>query len=159
VAAAVPEAITLDFLDSYCKAGPFGKQNNIGVLLQQSNQLKQLFHDIQIAHNRPPQLWIHNVATRWSSDYEMAARVLELWEPLEWLFETVEEQCSIEKTPEPEILSLKLPSMEWLTVQALQHILKRFAIANKQLQNDPASNNGRPTIGGFCEYIPVIKLC
>jgi hypothetical protein len=77
---------------------------------------------------------------------------------LEWLFEAVEEQWSIEKTPEPEILSLKLISMEWLTVQALQHILKRFAIANKQLQSNPASNNGRPTTGRFCKYIPVIEL-
>jgi hypothetical protein len=68
VTAAVPETITLDFLDSYRKAGPFGKLNNIGVLLQQRSQLKQLLHDVQIAHNRPPQSWIHNVATRWSSD-------------------------------------------------------------------------------------------
>jgi hypothetical protein len=83
----------------------------------------------------------------------MATRALELREPLEWLSGAFEEQWSIEKTPEPEILSLKLTSMKWLTVQALQHILKRFAIANKQLQGDPASNSGRPTTGRFCEYI------
>jgi hypothetical protein len=72
---APPINIITEFFGRYRKNGPFGKLHNIGVYLRQSSQLKSAFLDAQ--RPSPTSLsWVHNVATRWLSDYAMASRAL-----------------------------------------------------------------------------------
>jgi hypothetical protein len=98
------------------------------------------------------------MTNRWSSNYAMAARVLQLRRAFNRLFMDVEEQC-IEHgsvaSQRPEILSLKLTSSEWQIVTALQHILKQFAIAIDQLQGDPSVS--RPNIGRLDDVFPLLS--
>jgi hypothetical protein len=81
--------ITPESFDRYRKNGPFGKLHNIGVHLRQSSQLQQAFRNFQQPCNIPL-AWVHNVATRWSSDYAMAVRALQLRGPLTRFFADIE---------------------------------------------------------------------
>jgi hypothetical protein len=83
--------ITSESLDRYRKDGPFGKLHNIGVHLRQSSQLQQAFRDSQQPCNTLF-AWVHNVATRWSSDYAMATRALQLRGPFIRFFADIESQ-------------------------------------------------------------------
>jgi hypothetical protein len=161
IAASIPAHITTISLAKFRRDGPFGKLHSIGVLLRKNSQLKQAFIAAQIAVNpgQQPLAWVHNVITRWSSNYAIAARVLQLRRALNKLFMNVKKQwinhVSV-ASQRPEILFLKLISSEWQIVTVLQHILKQFAIAIDQLQNDPLI--GQPNIKKFNEYFPTIKL-
>jgi hypothetical protein len=104
---------------------------------------------------------VQNVATRWSSDYAMAARALVLRRPLNRFFSIIEKRWvnngSI-PSQKPEILQYKLTPSEWQIISSLQLILKQFNIFNKQLQEDPSFRYNRATRGQLNEYYPVIKL-
>jgi hypothetical protein len=88
IAATVPTHITTTSLATYHRDGPFGKFHAIGVLFRKSSQLKDAFFAAQLAINpdQQPLAWIHNVATRWSSDYAMAERALTLRRALQRRF-------------------------------------------------------------------------
>jgi hypothetical protein len=134
--------ITTKSLDNYRKTGPFGKLHKIGVLSRKSSQLKQLFHDVQVQHKQTTRAWVHNIATRWSSDYEMATRALELRRALDWLFTAVEEpwyEAGAVISQRPELLSYKLTPREWSIVKTLRLVLKNFAIISKVMQGDPST--------------------
>jgi hypothetical protein len=104
---------------------------------------------------------MQNVATRWSSNYAMAARALVLRRPLNRFFSIIEERWvnngSI-PSQKPEILQYKLTSFEWQIISLLQLILKQFNISNKQLQKNPSFRHNRATRGRFDEYYPVMEL-
>jgi hypothetical protein len=128
VATAVPNRITTQSLQRYRKNGPFGKLHNIGAHLRRSSQLKQLFYEAQrsVSGDRPL-AWVQNVATRWSSDYAMAARALVLRRPLNRFFSDIKERWVNEGSAfsqKPEILQYKLTPSEWQVVSLLQLILK-----------------------------------
>jgi hypothetical protein len=118
IATPIPTYITTTFLAKYTRDGPFGKLYAIGVLFRKSSQLKDAFYAAQRAINpgQPSLAWIHNVATRWSSDYAMAERALRLKRAFNRLFIDIEEQwhdrgsVSSQRT---EILSYKLIPSEW----------------------------------------------
>jgi hypothetical protein len=154
VAGASPIHITAEFLNHYRKTGPFGKLHNIGVHFRQSSQLLQAFRDAQQPCNTPL-AWVHNVATRWSSDYAMATRALELRGPLTRLFADIEAQGAASRWPD--FLANKLEPEEWRVITVLQRVLKHFDITCKQLQGDPVSTHDRSTCGRFDEYYPVIE--
>jgi hypothetical protein len=93
IATAAPAKITTQLLQQYRKNGPFGKLHNIGAYLRKSSQLKQLFYKAQKSvTGERPLAWVQNVATRWSSDYAMAARALVLRRPLNRFFFIIEER-------------------------------------------------------------------
>jgi hypothetical protein len=101
------------------------------------------------------------VATRWSSDYAMAARALVLRRPLNRFFSIIEKRWvnnGFIPSQKPEILQYKLIPSEWQIILLLQLILKQFDIFNKQLQKDPFFRYNRATRGQFNEYYPIIKL-
>jgi hypothetical protein len=87
--ASIVSFITSESLDRYRKDGPFGKLHNIGVHLRQSSQLQQAFWDSQQSCNTLL-AWVHNVAIRWSLDYAMATRALQLRGLLIRLFADIE---------------------------------------------------------------------
>jgi hypothetical protein len=64
------------------------------VLFRKSSQLKNAFYAAQRAINpgQPPLAWIHNMATRWSSDYAMAEKALRLKSAFNRLFIDIEKQ-------------------------------------------------------------------
>jgi hypothetical protein len=95
------------------------------------------------------------VATRWSSDYAMAIRALELWIPLTRLFADIETQGVGGKWSD--FLANRLKPEEWQVITALQRVLKHFDITYKYLQGDPASTHFRLTCGRFDEYYSVIE--
>jgi hypothetical protein len=72
--------ITPESFKRYRKDGPFGKLRNI---------VQQAFRDAQQPCNIPLS-WVYNVATRWSSDYAMATRALQLRGPLTRLVADIE---------------------------------------------------------------------
>jgi hypothetical protein len=144
-------------LDRYRKDGPFGKLHNIGVHLRQSSQLQQAFQDAQQPCNTPL-AWVHNVATRWSSDYAMAIRALQLRGPLTRLFADIESQGTAAATRRPGFLANKLEPGEWRVIEVLQQVLKHFDVICKQLQGDLVAAHDRSTCGRFDEYYPVIEL-
>jgi hypothetical protein len=78
IAASILTHITTISLARFRRDGPFGKLHSIDVLLRKNSQLKQAFIAAQIAVNpgQQPLAWVHNMATRWSSDYIMAAKAL-----------------------------------------------------------------------------------
>jgi hypothetical protein len=90
-AAHIPTIIDHESLENYRKKGPFGKLHNIGVLFRRSSQLKQAFLKAQkkITLYQTPRAWVHNVATRWSSDFAMAERDLELQPAFSKLFANI----------------------------------------------------------------------
>jgi hypothetical protein len=162
-AAHIPTIIDHESLESYRKEGPFGKLHNIGVLFRRSSQLKQAFLKAQkeVNPHQTPRAWVHNVATRWSSDFAMAERALELQPALSKLFANVHQAWVTEGSilaQRPEILNYQLTTPEWRVVAVLQRILKQFAISSKQLQGNPASTHTRSTCGRFDEYFPVIEV-
>jgi hypothetical protein len=123
VAAAVPNKITIQSLQRYRKNGSFGKLHNIGAHLRRSSQLKQLFNKAQrsVSGNRPL-AWVQNVATRWSSDYAMAARALVLRRPLNRFFSDIKERWVNEGSipfQKPEILQYKPTPSEWQVISLL----------------------------------------
>jgi hypothetical protein len=120
--------ITAEFLDRYRKYGPFGKLHNIGVYFRQSSQLQEAFRNAQ--HScKTPLAWIYNVATRWSSDYAMAIRALELRISLTRLFADIEAQGVGGKWSD--FLANRLKPEEWQVIKALQRVLKHFDITYK----------------------------
>jgi hypothetical protein len=137
VATAVPNKITTQLLQQYRKNDPFGKIYNIGANQRKSNQLKQLFNEAQrsVSGDRPL-AWVQNMATRWFSDYAMAARTLVLRRPLNCFFSDIKERW-VNKGSIPsqklEILQYKPTSFEWQIISVLQLILKQFDISCKQL--------------------------
>jgi hypothetical protein len=149
ITATVPTHIATTSLATYRRDGPFGKLHPIGVLFCKSSQLKDTFFAAQLAidPDQQPLAWIHNVVTRWSSDYAMAERALTLRRALQRLFIDVEEQWHHRgsvASQRPELLAYKLTASEWQIVTALQHILKQFAIATDQLQGDPLRSHQTP---------------
>jgi hypothetical protein len=155
--ASIVPSITPESLDRYRKDGPFGKLHNIGVHLRQSSQLQQAFRDSQQPCNATL-AWVHNVATRWSSDYAMATRALQLRGPLTRLFADIESQGTAAAIRWPGFLANKLEPGEWRVIEVLQQVLKHFDVTCKQLQGDPAAAYNRSTCGRFDEYYPVIVL-
>jgi hypothetical protein len=124
IAAPVPICINTESLAKYRHDGPFGKLYAIGVLFRRSSQLKDAFYAAQQAVNpgQPPLAWVHNVATRWPSDYAMAERALRLKRALNRLFMDAEKQwndCESVASQRPEILSFKLTPSEWQIVNSL----------------------------------------
>jgi hypothetical protein len=154
VAGAPPTYITAESLNRYRKNGPFGKLHNIGVYFRQSSQLQQAFRDAQ-QPCKTPLAWVHNVATRWSSDYAMATRALTLRGPLTRLFADIEAQGAGSRWSD--FLAHKLEPEEWRVIAILQQVLKHFDVTCKQLQGNPASTHYRSTCGRFDEYYPVIE--
>jgi hypothetical protein len=162
-AAHIPTIINHESLENYRKKGPFGKLYNIGVLFRRSSQLKQAFLKAQkeMIPHQTPRAWVHNVATRWSSDFAMAERTLELQPALSKLFANIHQAWVTEGSmlaQRLEILNYKLTTPEWRMVAVLKRILKQFAISSKQLQENPASTYTRSTYGRFNEYFPVIEV-
>jgi hypothetical protein len=161
IAAKVPRQTTATSLASYRRNGPFGKLHSIGVLFRNSSQLNKAFRDAQRETNPSGQqslAWVHNVATRWSSDYAMAERALLLRPALQRLFVNIEVQWINDGRnhhQQPEILSYMLTDSEWEVVKCLQRILKRFAIAIDQLQGDASTS--QHNTGRFDEYFPVVE--
>jgi hypothetical protein len=149
-------------LQRYRKNGPFGKLHNIGAYLRKSSQLKQLFYEAQrLVTSERPLAWVQNVATRWSSDYAMAARALVLRRPLNRFFSIIEKRWVNDgsiPSQKPEILQYKLIPSEWQIISLLQLILKQFDISNKQLQKNPSFRYNRAIRDRFNEYYPVTKL-
>jgi hypothetical protein len=94
IATPIPTYITTTSLAKYTRDGPFGKLHAIDVLFRKSSQLKDAFYAAQRAINpgQPPLAWIHNVATRWSSNYAMAEKALRLKRALNRLFIDIEKQ-------------------------------------------------------------------
>jgi hypothetical protein len=92
IAALIFSRITTITLAKYRRDGPFGKLRTIGVLLRKSSQLKSAFNDAQqaVTPGQPPLAWVHNVATRWSSDYAMAKRSQRLKRTINRLFIDIE---------------------------------------------------------------------
>jgi hypothetical protein len=127
------------------------------VHLRQSNQLQQAFRDSQQPCNATF-AWVHNVATRWSSDYAMATRVLQLRGPLIRLFANIESQGTAAAIKWPGFLANKLKPGEWRVIKVLQQVLKHFDVTCKQFQRNPAAAYNRSTCGKFDEYYPVIEL-
>jgi hypothetical protein len=162
IATAVPARITTQLLQRYRKNGPFGKLHNIGAHLRKSSQLKQLFYEAQkLVTGERSLAWVQNVATRWSSDYAMAARALVLRRLLNRFFFIIKKRWVNDGSippQKPEILQYKLTSSEWQIISLLQLILKQFNISNKQLQGNPSFRYNRATRDRFNEYYPVIKL-
>jgi hypothetical protein len=131
------------------------------VLLRKSSQLKEAFFAAQraVCPGEPPLAWIHNVATRWSSDYAMAERALQLRRALSRLFIDIEEQWHDRGSVaslRPEILSYKFTASEWPIISSLQLILKQFAIATDRLQGDPSTSSQNTR--RFDEYLPTVEL-
>jgi hypothetical protein len=94
IATPIPTHITTIFLAKYTRDGPFGKLHAIGVLFRKNSQLKDAFYAAQRAINpgQPPLAWIHNMATRWSSDYAIAEKALRLKRAFNRLFIDIEKQ-------------------------------------------------------------------
>jgi hypothetical protein len=78
IAAEILTYITTISLAKFRRDGPFGKLHAFGVLLRKSTQLKQAFIAAQLAVNPGQQslAWVHNMATRWFSDFAMAEKAL-----------------------------------------------------------------------------------
>jgi hypothetical protein len=128
IAATIPVDITITTLNGYRRNGPFGKLYAIGVLFRKSSDLQYRFRTAQLAKN-PSQKslkWVHNVATRWFSDYAMAERAVLLRPALNRLFVCVEigwfRRGSVAHK-RPEILAYKLTDSEWQIVNILLLIL------------------------------------
>jgi hypothetical protein len=94
IPATISNNIIATSLDRFCRKGPFGKLHNIGVLFRKSSTLKHQFLAAQreVNPDQEPKAWVHNVATRWSSDNAMTKRALELRRALSRLFVNIEEQ-------------------------------------------------------------------
>jgi hypothetical protein len=92
IAIPIPTHITTTFLAKYTRDGSFGKLHAIGVLFRKSSQLKDAFYAAQRAINpgQPPLAWIHNMATRLSSNYAIAEKALRLKRALNRLFIDIE---------------------------------------------------------------------
>jgi hypothetical protein len=94
IPATISNNVTATSLDRFRREGLFGKLHNIGVLFRKSSTLKHQFLAAQreVNPDQEPKAWVHNVATRWSSDNAMAERALELRRALGRLFVNIEEQ-------------------------------------------------------------------
>jgi hypothetical protein len=94
IPAIISNNITATFLDRFRREGPFGKLHNIGVLFRKFSTLKHQFLAAQreVNPDQGPKAWVHNVATRWSSNNTMAERALELRRALGRLFVNIEKQ-------------------------------------------------------------------
>jgi hypothetical protein len=125
--------ITAKSLNRYRKDGPFGKLHNIGLHFRQNSQLLQAFRNAQ-QPCKTLLTWIHNIAIRWSLDYAMATRALELRVPLTRLFADIEAQAPGGRWRE--FLGNKIEPQEWRVIMVLQRILKDFDVACKQLQGN-----------------------
>jgi hypothetical protein len=98
------------------------------------------------------------MATRWSSDYAMAIRALQLRGPLTRLFADIESQGTAAAIRWPGFLANKSKPGEWRVIEVLQQVLKHFDIACKQFQGDSDAAYHRLICGRFNEHYPVIEL-
>jgi hypothetical protein len=101
---------------------------------------------------------VHNVATRWFSNYAMTERAVLLRPVLNRLFVDVEigwfRRGSVAHKW-PKIMAYKLTDSEWQIVNILLLILQRFATAIDELQGNPSTD--RPTTGRFEEYLSIVE--
>jgi hypothetical protein len=114
----------------------------------------------QVQLGETPLRWVHNVATRWQSDFDMAERALEKRTALTRLYSLVKERWEKnggKAADRPVILDEELTPAEWDAVTAFQHLLKPFKIATLQLQGDGLQPRSRSTTGGLDEYFEVIE--
>jgi hypothetical protein len=51
-----------------------------------------------------------------------------------------------------------LTPSEWLIIISLKQILKQFAIASQQLQDNPSFRHNRSAVSRFNEYLPVVEF-
>lgn len=150
-----PDQINSRTMGKWQKQGPPGKLHNHGNCFHRSSQLVGALHDAQkaIHPEATTKEWVHNNATRWQSDEAMAARALELRQPLERLHRELQDQweaAGSKPRDKPPVLDYRLGPEDWRVVEAIQKVLAPFKFASKQLQGDGPQ-------GALIQYFPQME--